>query len=283
MGTSYIVATAHTIENFSKGVDGQGPWIRVQYYINSYADVDRFINALVGAGNLTGPITGGKVTRNAPHQHPLSPNLFCVRAELVQGLGNPVLSTSGYPDFDGGALISAEYRALSWDPIEVNRNNSIDPTTSILYATQEIDFSSESYTVANHTFKYSSGVLANINTSTPAKFTIPVTELVLTYHQFPYMPMIAVRNLRGRVNTATFLGAAAGCVLFRGAKTSRDFNTDGSVTQKVQMMFAERDALHKWNWLPSPYSLTWYPVTEDGTSGGVTMFPTGDLSPLLNF
>lgn len=280
MGTSYIVATAHTCEYFTKGVDQGGPYMRVQYYIHNYSDADNFINALVGAGNLTGPITGGKVTRNSPHQHPLSPNLFCVSASLVTGLGNPVLNTTGYPDYDGGALIAAEYRALSWDPIEVNRNNSIDPTTSILYCTQELDFSSETYTVGNHTFKYSSGVLSGINTSSPAKFTIPVTELVLTFHQFPYLPMIAVRNLRGRVNTSTFLGAAAGCVLFRGGKTTREFNTDGTVVQKVQMMFAERDALHKWNWLPSPYSLTWYPVADlDGT----TMFPTADLSPLLNF
>jgi hypothetical protein len=283
MGTTYIVATAHTIEYFSKGIDQRSPYMHVQYFIQNYSDVDDFINALMGAGSISGPTSSNNIIRNSPHQHPLSTNLFCVSASLAQGLGNPVLGANGYPDYDGGALIQAEYRPLPWDAITPDRNNSIDPSTSIVFCTQSIDFTTESFTIADHTFKYSAGVAVGTNTGVPAKFSIPVTELVLTYHQVPYMPMTIVRNLRGKVNNATFLGATAGTVLFRGAKTERTWNTDGTVTQNVQMMFSERSSLHPWNSLPSKTSLTWQSVTEDGTSGGTKMYETADLSPLVQF
>lgn len=280
MGTSYIVATAHTVDSFNKGVDSRGPYINVQYYINSYSDVDRFINALVGAGTLTGPITGGTTIRNSPHQHPLSTNLFCTCASLVAGLGAPTTSSNGYPDFAGGALVAAEYRPLAWDAISANANNSIDPSTSILYCTQSLDFTTETFTIADNTFKF---VSSSAITGVPAKYSIPVTELVLTFHQLPYMPMATVRSLRGKVNNATFLGATAGTVLFRGAKSEREFNQDGTVVQKLQLMFSERSTLHPWNSLPSRTTLVWGAVTEDGTGGGTKMYETADLSPLVQF
>jgi hypothetical protein len=282
MSTNYIVATAHTIEYFSKGIDS-APYMHVQYYIQNYSDVDRFINALRGAVSMTGPITGGTVTRNAPHQHPLSPNLSCVNASLVQGLGNPIINANGYPDFDGGALIAAEYRPLTWDAVTPDRNNSIDPTTSILYCTQEINFSTETMTIGNNTFKFSSGTASGLTTGVPAKFSIPITNLVLTIHQLPYMPMQAVRSLRGKVNSTVFLGSPAGTVLFRGARSTRRFNTDGTVVQEIQLILDERNPLHPWNSLPSRVTLVWAPVTDDGTSGGTKMFEVADLTPLLQF
>lgn len=278
MGTSYIVATAHVCENFSKGVDHSGPWIRVTYFIQSYEDCDRFINALVGAGTLTGPISGGKVTRNTPHFHPQAPNLACVSASLITGLGNPSINVSGLPDYDGGALIAAEYRALSWDAITPDTNNSIDPATSILYATQSLNMSSEIFTVGESKFKYVGGG----ETDVPLKFSIPITELTLTFHRYPYLPMTAVRNLGGKVNSTTFLGAQAGCVLFKHCNTEREFNSDGSVCQKVIMVFVERRSTAKWNWLPSRTSTTFQLVTSDGTSGGGKMYEEGDLNALLN-
>jgi hypothetical protein len=283
MSTNYIVATAHTIEYFSKGIDQQSPYMHVQYYIQNYSDTDRFINALMGAGSITGPITGGTVTRNTPHQHPLSTNLFCINAGLVQGLGNAVLNANGYPDFDGGALINAEYRPLSWDAITPDQNNSIDPTTSILYCTQEIDFSTETMTIFDHEFKFSAGTGLGSKTGVPAKFSIPITHLSLTFHDLPYMPMTAVRSLRGKVNTVQFLGSPPGTVLFRGCRTRRQFNSDGSVVQEVQMSFDERSSLHPWNSLPSKATLVWNPVTDDGTTGGNKMFEVGDLNPLVQF
>src|SRR3954469_24315180 len=115
MSTQLPVAYSHTIEGFSKGIDNQGPMIRVVYKIDHYSDADTFINALMGFGSLSGPVTGGTITKSTPHSHPLSPNLYCQSAMLVEGLGAPVLGANGYPNYDGGALIQAEYRPPPFD------------------------------------------------------------------------------------------------------------------------------------------------------------------------
>src|SRR3954451_21624986 len=103
MSTQLPVAYSHLIEGFSKGVDSSSPFYRVVYHIANYSDSDEFCNALMGFGTLSGPISGGTVSRGVPHQHPLSTNLYCRSATVVEGLGNPVLNAAGYPDFDGGA------------------------------------------------------------------------------------------------------------------------------------------------------------------------------------
>lgn len=270
----------HTIDSFSKGVDQSGPFYRVQYHINNYSDTNIFIGTLTGEVTQSGGL-GGSTARVAPHRHPLAPLLSCASATLVEPLGEPVLSADGYPDYDGGALIQAEYRAtsLEFGPA-VNLLNGFDPDTPILWATQELDFGSETYTIDRGDFKYVGGPLDGEPTGVAAKISIPITTMVLTFHKLPYMPMGAVRSRIGKVNDAVFLGAEAGCVLFKGAKTTREFNTDGSIVQKVQLVFEERTALHKWNWLPNRKKFTWYEVKD---SDNERMYKATSLTALVRF
>lgn len=279
MSTQLPVAHSHLIQGFTKGVDQNGPFYRVVYNIANWSDTDAFCNALMGFGTLAGPITGGTITKGAPHAHPLSPNLYCQSATVVEGLGNPVLSSNGYPDFDGGALIQAEYRPSPFD-FGPNPNHQIDPEKPIPWCTQEIDFGTELYTIKDNNFVYLGGSLSGDETGMPAKIQIPITTLTLTFHKLPYLPMIAVRQLRGRVNSTEFLGAATGTVLFKGAKTSREYNEDGTICQKVVLTFAERDGAHPWNSLPSPSGLTWQPVVD---GFGNKFYDTADLNPLIEF
>ena len=106
-----------------------------------------------------------------------------------------------------------------------------------------------------------------------------MTILTLTFHKVPYLPMTQVRNLRGRVNSATFLGSAPGLVLFKGADTSRVYNTDGSICQEVKMTFHERDGNYPWNSAPSKdQQYTWSPVVD---VNGNKPFLLGDLNALV--
>jgi hypothetical protein len=283
MSTTLPVAYSHIIEGFQKGIDqGKGPFYRVIYKIDDWSKSDAFCNALMGTASMTGPITGGTVTRNSPHQHPLSTNLFCISATVVEGLGNPVLNANGYPDYDGGALIAAEYGCLSWDAITPNVPNSIDPTTPLPYYTQDLDFTSSSFTLPNSKLKYTSGPAGIIDQPTEVyvKFEVPVTILTLTVHQLPYLPVPAIRNCRGKVNNATFLGSPAECVLFKGGKTHREPGPDGSIVQTVTLEFHERNSDQGWNALPTASDPTFYPVA--GT-GGVKMYKLADFSPLVQF
>lgn len=270
----------HTVDYFTKGVDQSGPFYRVQYHIESYDDINIFIGTLTGEAVQSGGIDGS-TARVVPHRHPLAPLLSCVSATLVEPLGEPILNANGYPDYDGGALIQAEYRAsnLEFGPA-ADVLNGFDPDTPILWATQELDFGSETYTIDRGEFTYASGPLSGSTTGVAAKISIPITTMILTFHRLPYMPMGRVRSKIGKVNDAVFLGAEAGCVLFKGAKTTREFNTDGSIVQKVQLIFEERTALHKWNWLPSRKKFTWYEVKD---SDNERMYKTTSLTTLVQF
>ena len=178
-------------------------------------------------------------------------------------------------------MIRAEYRPLTFD-LTSNVNNSFDPTgaTEVLWATQELDYGCETYTINNGNYTYQAGPNNGKPTSVPVKITIPLTTMVLTYERLPYLVMTSVRALRRRVNTLTFLGASAGLVLFEGARTTRQFNSDGSVTQKTQLVFQERDSAYPWNSLPARNSLAWYAVADSASN---TMYQTGDLSSLAAF
>lgn len=273
MSTSLPVAYVHNIESFKKGIDQGGPFVDVIYRIANYADVDGFINALMGFATSSGPLTGITVNKSSPHQYQLSPNLYCQSAVMIEGLGEPILTDSAFPNYNGGALIQAEYRAAKFDfgPLNYNsQNNQIDPATPLTYCTQELDFSTEVFTLEEN----SVGPF-------PAKIRIPITILSLTFHQVPYIPMTAVRAMRGRVNSSTFLGSASGLVLFKGAQTSRKFNEDGTIVQEVKMTFEERDSAYPWNSGPradNPYS--WVPCVD---SNGAKPYQVGNLNTLLIF
>lgn len=281
MGTTLPVSYSHTVEGFTKGIDqNSGPFYRVQYKIDNWSDADAFVNAIMGFGTATG--TPPTVTRGTPHQYPQSPNLWARSAVVVAGLGNPVLNVDGHPDFEGGALIEVEYRPGNTDygPVNYNiTNNQIDPATPVTWATQEIDFATETYTLGKK-LTYDSGPNSGAQTSVYATFQIPITIMVFTFHKLPYLPMTAVRNLRGRVNSTTFLGSAAGLVLFKGGRSSREFNSDGTIAQRVVLTFEERDASAPWNSLPSENDPTFYPVSG---AGGVKMYKLADLTPLVQF
>lgn len=239
MSTLASITYVHRIQYFSKGVDEQGPFYDVEYEIDDWANADDFVNALMGLG------------RTEPHRHELSANLTCTRA-VATGQGRPTLdAVNGLPGFGGGAIIRATYRAGSVGAggfgsaagIAVGEiPHQIDASTPIIWCTQELDFEVETITHPTSTYKFSSD---NRPLTTPLQVDIGITVMSLTFHRLPYMPMTRVRAARGKLNNAVFLGAAAECVLFRGAKTTRERNTDGTVTQKVGMIFVEREV--SWN------------------------------------
>jgi hypothetical protein len=272
MPTLAGIEYTHLIDGFSKGIDQTSPFVRVIYKIDSYEDSNDFANALMGFGSSTGPISGITVTRGVPHACPLSTNLFAHSATVIEGLGQPILNSNGFPQWDGGALIQVEYRPAPFDFAGgENPNHQIDPTNPQTWCTQELSWSSETKTISS---------AATVPASIPASITIHNLIMTLTYHKLPYLPMGLADSVIGCVNSTQFLGAAAGLVIFRGPDTHRDFNTDGSVVQEVKMTFAKRPAAYPWNSGPSrlnPY--TFVPVKDSNNN---PPFRTADLNVLLN-
>ena len=253
-----------------KGIDAQGPFYTVSYYFNNWSDSDTVANELRGYTSRTGTTT----LRTPPPQHPLSTNLVCVDV-AIEGVGNAILNANGYPNYDAGFFAHATYRAIPFMPYATDDpygNNQIDPNNPILWCSQELDFEDEVYVIERSKYTWAGSGLA---TDIPVKVTVGVTTMSLTFHQLPYLPMGSVRSLRNCVNTVAVLGVAIGKLWFKGCKTTRELNTDGTMCQKVMMIFKERDI--EWNKYIKKDG-TW-DYLLDGSSNKV--LPQADLTPLL--
>jgi hypothetical protein len=272
MGTTLSEPYAHLYSDFFKGIDEQGPFYQVQYYFADWADSDAIINQMLGYSQYI----GGTTVYNAPHQHPLSPNLFCRSARVI-GIGDAVKNSYGYPYFNAGFIVEAVYRTwanngpflLGTDP---NGWHNIDPDTTVLWCSQELDFLTESITIPNSTLKWKT---ANTTTEIPVKVDVGITVMKLTFHQLPYLPMTLVREKRGRLNSTSFLGVDRGKCLFVGGSTNREVTTTGDVTQRVTLLFKERD--YDWNKYLKPDGITW-DFLWDGTN---YPYVYTDLNPLV--
>jgi hypothetical protein len=270
-GIDYV----HGYKMFGKGIDAQGPYYNVEYQIGDWENADAFSNALVG------------VDDSSPHRHPLSTNLICTEAIPV-GIGRPVLNADGYPSYDRGAVIRAVYRSAGSaffggfpDPAidDPGSAHQIDPTTPIAWCTQELDFTVESSSVPGSGYIWESD---STDATVPIQQDVNVTILNLTFERRRALPMSVVRAKRGRINSSTFLGAPAECVWFVGAKSTRTPYTDGSVTQRVQLTFKERDV--SWNKFLRPGRMpsaagSWDYLQDIATN---RRFLTTDLSPLVD-
>ncbi len=270
MGTSVSKSYTHLCADFYKGSGPEGPYYLVRYMFNSWADADAIVNELMGLSYRV----GGTTIRNTPHQHPLSPNLFCQGARVV-GVGRPALNALGFPGFDQGFVIEANYgisipQGLLVDP---NRDHQIDTTNPpILWCTQELDFDTEVILIPQGFSQWlSDSKVVNV----PVQVQVGITTMTLTFHRVPYLPTASIRSLRGKINSSTFLNASAETVLFRGAKTTREGTSDGSVSQRVTLVFQERD--QSWNkTLRKPN--VWDTIVNDV---GDPRYTSANLGPLI--
>ncbi len=266
---------AHLWETMTKGIDQNGPYYRVSYFFDDWADSDAVANELRGYTQQV----GGATVRVPPHQHPLSTSLYCVDVE-IEPCGPPTLSTNGRPDYTGGFIARCEYRPITYVPSgdqDPGGKHQIDPTNPITWCTQELDFDVETYVHETGKYVWETGDALNGQpTDVPIKVTIGITTMTLTFPNLPYLPATAIRNLRNKVNSTTFLGVTAGKLLFVGGKTNRDYNTDGEISQRVSLVFREREV--DWRSFLRKDKLEWAKI-KDASSNYV--FSSGDFAPLI--
>lgn len=265
-GITYV----HSLKYYSKGIDEQGPFYDVEYYIDDYADADAFVNALRGVNTVDGP-----------HRYPLSPNLIC-RSAVAEGVGRRVKSADGRPDYEGGARIRAQYRSpasvgqgqggtnlLYDDPF---RQHQIDPDTPIVWCTQQLGHQVQSLQLRDHGYQWSDGTKASI----PFQRDVHITVMKLTFHRRQYLPMSLVFSLSGCINSVPFLGAETGTVLFEGSDTRRTWSTGGQFEQEVVLTFKRR-AEH-WNKFFREDRMTWDEIKD---ADGRRRYVLADLRPLV--
>lgn len=281
MGTSLSVNIAHAWDTMTKGVDNQGAYYQVGYYVSDWSLADQVANELLGYSQRVGSTT----VRTGPHQHPLSPNLCCQDVQ-IEGVGAPVLNSSGLPVYSAGFMARCTYRAPAFTPYQEQdpgNQHQIDPTAApILWCTQELEFDTETIVHDQHKYVWEivgadPNGLNGKTTEIPVTVKLGVTTMTLTYHQLPYLPMSSVRSLRNKVNNATFLGVAAGKLLFLGGKSTREQNTQGDIVQRVTLVFKERD--EDWRAFLRKDLVLWAKIKD---SSGNYVLSAADFTPLAN-
>lgn len=253
------VTFVHSINFFTKGIDGRGPFLDVEYQIDDWADSDDFCNALKGVG---GKLVGTTTTFTEPHRHPLSPNLICVSA-VATGRGRPAIDGvpdgPGLPGYLDGARIRARYEpavgggnsgggGIMVPGDDPGFRHQFDPEQPILWCTQQMRCWMEVLTISNHKYKFAS---TGQTFPSPVQFRFPCATYDLTFHQIPYLPNKILRAALGRIHyvasnpTAKFLGEEPECTLFEAYDTIRESNSAGNVVQKVHLTFQAKS--YSWN------------------------------------
>jgi hypothetical protein len=226
--------------------------------ISNWSDTDAVVNALMGSTS-----TSGSSTIHVPgFRCPQSPNLTCVDA-YVAGEAEYDIKDGGPPQFNL-PKIQVKYGVRSWDQFaddDPQGENSFpgNPGGPATYAVHSLDIGVESVKIPGSAFVFSDGALPF---DVPAVIHVGVATLNVELKRVPYLPTITILKLIGKVNQFLFMGAPTGTLLFLGARTSKEFESDGTRVQNVSYTFKYRSK--PWNYFIRPDNGQWDYISVRG-------------------
>ncbi len=220
------------VEAFGESFDlTQGPTAR-KGFLCAWNDRYTVANGLLGLSNTTH--VGGLITLLTPAQYPQRTTMYAHTIE-VRGVGTP---TQGSAQIQWtNAILTVGYQCLPWSFAGLDYMQ-LDPTHPYIYAEQNFSFSTEFITVPGKQVKYAtSGKTLDQDWG----FMSPKLDMSITLKYVPYLPAQQILNaLQAPVNSTTYLGCAAGFLLFNGAENHQTRMTDGTFTQDVTYSFSYR-------------------------------------------
>lgn len=258
-------------DDFKKGIDIQrGPYIE-QSYLVDWGDTDAVINAMMGSTS-----TSGGTTVHVPgFPCPQSKNLCCMDAYVI-GEGE-------YDNKDGGPVrfnlpkLRVVYGIRSWeqaatdDPQGYQSFPGDGPAT---YAIHSMDFGVEGVKLPTSAYKFAG--TPNLPCDVPVLKQVGICKLSVELKKVPFLPTYTIMNLLGKLNDNTFLGAPRGMIQFMGARTSKEFESDGTRVQNVSYSFRFRKA--SFNLYLRPDTGQWDFIK---TAAGKYPYEYADLKPLI--
>ena len=233
----------------------------------------------------------------APIEFPGLPNLIVVDVQVApfdpqnpDGSAGVTLGarTNAYPA--GGARLSATY-ATRFDQQHRSRNDLPDVPKGT-YLIYRADLGAERQAVPGRAWRWSGSLSADrVPDDVNPGILVPSESFTLDWRRVPRPPWSKIRALRGKVNSAPLLGAAAGTVMFLGARVSRQFQfLDDGGFWRLEYRFAENaktlsDGTTKvgWNYFFKETALAgehWVAIED---RDGNPPYVSGDLLELFQF
>lgn len=160
---------------------------------------------------------------------------------------------------------------------KVPLHNYADP---LLIGTEELDFASTAIALDQGTsvFKWTSGPNNTKDLPPSAIPAVNFTTVCFTKERYrvPTLPEATIEALIDMTNNATMFGAAAGTLVFRGARSRREIVISGERNWAIGYAFEFNR--HGWNSLPDGAN-GWQ--TFAYKSDGTLLFPQADLGQLF--
>lgn len=193
-------------------IQDEGSSSQIRYLIQ-WADLPAFIAALKGGWRKLNDLNW---TYTEPEHHPIWTNLFAQtvgyeKVGSVVSVGNPGARVVAWEY----AIVTATFTALPTDTAGGGGGDEV--------VAEELDFYADVLTFPGEEIFYSDGTAASQNRAF-AKI-IPGCNYIITIFHVPELPggdaSLIFRKLESPVNSSSFRGAAAGKMLFMGARAAR--------------------------------------------------------------
>ena len=249
------IACEELVAGYREAADRRGV-TSTKGFLCDWADRFTVAQGLLGITSAAG--IGGLITWTIPAAHPQLYNCYCVGVEF---------EPAGIPT-QGAAQITwtkckvwAHYGTISynWGP-----QMQIDPTTPFLWAEQEIDVGTEVVTVSGQKLKFAGGNPLDHDWG----IRIAIVDFKITLFQVPYLPGGTILSKAGAINDSTYLGVAAGQLLFNGAQNRGQLMNNGIYVQNITYSFTARQ--YPWDYAYNGATNAWAKVVTSGGSDIIT-------------
>ncbi|MCE9555204.1 MAG: hypothetical protein K8T91_17785 [Planctomycetes bacterium] len=193
--------------------------------------------------------------------------------------------TNRYPA--AGARITATYATLP-DPTEPPRGD-LPAVPHGTYLTFRADLGSDFITTPNRGWHWEATDDPPLPPDVHPGVVIPTGVFRLIWHRVAVPNWTAMRQLRGKVNAATFVGGPPGTVLFLGARVVREFEFGrGFGFWRVEYLFSERaidqpDSVAGWNHMYKEQPVEGQHWVRVLNVAGQFQYTEADLTPLFAF
>ena len=269
------------VHDYDEEFDIMGGPSAVKKYLCPWADRFTVAHGFLGLSSASSP--GALIRLLLPLPYPElaaeSTNTLAsmyARNVKIQGVGLPFQGANNiaFPN----AVVTVTYGNFPWTFQGIDYNQ-LDPTRPYIYAEQHIDFSSEWITVpGTSVYVKPAATIIPLNQAGQATwgFFSPLAEMTITLKQVPYLPAPATLNaLQAPISSTTYLGVAAGFLMFGGGQDQRTKSSDGTQTSDFTLSFKYRP-IAPWDYVY--VQGTWVQVTN---SSGGSVIPRSDLSTII--
>jgi len=195
--------------------------------------------------------------------------------------------TNSYPD--GGARVTATYRTM-FDEISPSRND-LPHVPDGTFLTYTADLGSERMAIPGRAWRWAGTSSERVADDINPGVLVPNGVFTLRWQRVPFPPWSQIRKMRGKLNSAAFLSAAPGTVMFLGARVSRRFQfiADGGFWN-LDYTFAEKSTTLSdgvttvgWNYFYKESALSGEHWVAIESSDGKPPYQSGNFLQLFQF